>query len=60
MGKELENAIDTLKKVYEKHVYLDDASIGWEELGELISDTLSNIMGNDEFCEYQEKLAKDR
>ena len=38
--------LEMLKLVWRKHVR-DDATIGWEELGDRLGDTLSNAMGPD-------------
>jgi len=45
--------IRTLKRVYQKHV-LNDDDIGWDELTDDIANTLAQVMGDDEFCEWAE------
>jgi len=44
----------TLKNCYMKHVKMDD-SIGWDELGDEIFNTLCNLIGDDAFVEWNEK-----
>ncbi len=51
-----QEAIDMLQMAYRKHVQ-NDPRIGWNELGESVGDTLSNLMGVDEFCKWQENTA---
>ena len=41
-------AVKVLKLAYRKH-WLDDDSIGWEELGNALLDALCNEMGTDEY-----------
>ena len=43
----------TLKNCYRKHVNMDD-SIGWDELGDQIHNTLCNLIGDDAFVEWNE------
>jgi DNA-binding GntR family transcriptional regulator len=43
----------TLKNCYRKHVNLDD-SIGWDELGDQIHNTLCNLIGDDAFVEWND------
>jgi hypothetical protein len=45
--------LEMLKMVWRKHVS-DDPSIGWEELGDKLGDTLSNAMGVEAFNEWLE------
>jgi len=47
-----------LKMAYRKHC-LNDDSIGWEELGNILFNTLCNEMGSEEFCEWVEKIKSD-
>lgn len=48
-----EELIEVIKKCHRKHC-LDDDSIGWEELTDLLSDTLRDIFGDNGYCEYVE------
>ena len=48
-------AVRTLKKCHRKHC-LNDDSIGWDELTDEINNTLSEIMGNEEYCKYLERM----
>jgi hypothetical protein len=43
-----------LKRVYRKH-WLDDESIGWEELGTEIQECLCGVMGDDWFVQWLER-----
>ena len=52
--KLIEQIAQTLKMAYLKHVAGDD-SVGWDELECAISDTLSNLMGIEAFCIWQEE-----
>lgn len=47
--QKLELAIKTLKKVYLKH-NLEDPTIGWKELEDILVDMLCELIGDDEFC----------
>jgi hypothetical protein len=49
--------LEMLKMVWRKHVS-DDPSIGWEELGDKLGDTLSNAMGVEAFNEWLESEAQ--
>ena len=42
-------ALAILKLVYRMHC-LDDDSVGWNELGNLIKESLCEIMGDENFC----------
>jgi len=48
-----------IQEVYKKHhMELEDA-MGWDELGDLIHDTLSNVMGQGELNDWIEDMEKD-
>jgi len=47
--------LKTLKRCYRKH-WLDDDSIGWQELGTEIYDCLCNVMGDEWFVQWLENL----
>lgn len=49
--------IELLIKCWRKHC-ADDNSVGWEELSEELSDTLPNILGNEEYIKLQNKYYK--
>jgi hypothetical protein len=44
-----------LKKAYRKHV-LEDDSIGWEALGEQIGLALTDVMGDEVFNKWVERV----
>lgn len=44
---------------YRKHVAGDD-SVGWDELGEVLAETLAEEMGDREFCRWIERLGADK
>jgi hypothetical protein len=44
-------AINTLKLAYRKH-WLDDDSIGWEELGDKLMNALAELMGDKEYVKW--------
>ena len=46
-------SLRALKRCYLKH-QKDDPSIGWEELGDELCDVIAQIMGDDEFVEWNE------
>ena len=46
------------KAAHRKHSYGDD-SIGWEELSEMLADTLSCVMGEEEYGKWQVKYGPD-
>uniref|UniRef100_A0A6M3LWD5 Uncharacterized protein n=1 Tax=viral metagenome TaxID=1070528 RepID=A0A6M3LWD5_9ZZZZ len=55
---EQENAemLRVIQEVYKKHhMELEDA-MGWDELGDLIHDTLSNVMGQGELNDWIEDV----
>jgi hypothetical protein len=45
------------KMAYRKHCHNDD-SIGWEELSDMLSDTLSNVLGIEEYLKFQRECEK--
>jgi hypothetical protein len=47
--------LQALKKAYRKHV-LNDDSIGWDELGDIMHDAISNDIGDDEFIKWVEDM----
>lgn len=49
--QEIEELIRILKLVYQKH-HLGDEKIGWDELDDILGDTLAEIMGDDEFQKW--------
>jgi len=52
-----EDAINTLKLVYRKHVCNDD-SIGWDELSDKLCDCICRIAGEVEFNTWVEQLTE--
>ena len=50
---EISSELRALQMAYRKH-WLNDDSIGWEELGDILLDALCNIMGADEFIAWKE------
>ncbi len=46
-------SMSTLKLCYRKHVQ-NDESVGWDELSDVLGNTLAQIMGDDAFCEWLE------
>ena len=48
--------LSTLKKAYLKH-HLNNQEIGWNELDDMMCDTLCNSMGDKEFSKWLEKEA---
>lgn len=49
-------SLRTLKRVYRKHV-MQDPSIGWDELCDELCNTLSEIMGDEEFCIWLSQIS---
>lgn len=47
----MSNLLTACKMAYRKH-HLDDDSIGWDELGEVLCSALWNAMGAEEFEEW--------
>jgi hypothetical protein len=47
----LNNAIYTLKLCYRKH-HFEDVTIGWDELADMLCDTLCELMGDKEFQQW--------
>ena len=50
--------LEALKLVYRKHCQ-DDASIGWEEVGDKLGDALINAMGPTGYYEWLQELASN-
>lgn len=46
-------SVRALKLAYRKHVKGDD-SIGWDELSDTLAMTLAQIMGDEEFCSWNQ------
>lgn len=44
------------QRAYRKH-YTDDPEIGWEQLGEEMSDALEQAMGADEFNKWLDNIS---
>lgn len=47
--------LDTCQNTYRKHV-MEDASIGWEALGEQLANALVGTMGDDKYNEWLDNL----
>lgn len=55
MREDLEELVTrTIQMAYEKHC-LNDDNIGWEELGDMLRDTLCELVGDEEFCQWLEQ-----
>lgn len=46
------------KMAHRKHSWGDD-SVGWEELSEMLAETLAGVMGNEEYLKFQEGWIKE-
>lgn len=51
-------SILTIKRAYLKMVEIDD-SIGWEELIDELANTLAQVMGDNEFCEWLDRKSEE-
>jgi hypothetical protein len=49
--------VTACQMAYRKHV-LDDDSIGWDELGEVLKDALCNVMTDENFVEWVKSVKK--
>lgn len=49
--------LDVVQKAYQKHC-LDDDSIGWDELDDMLHDTLCEVMGDKEYQKWLEVVIK--
>jgi hypothetical protein len=49
--------LDAVKMAYRKH-HLDDRSIGWDELGEVLMMALCNEMGDVAFQKWLEEVSQ--
>jgi hypothetical protein len=58
-AKEVEQMLNMLKRVYQKH-HCGNEDIGWEELSSELCDTLCNIMGSDKFIEWAKLTRADQ
>jgi len=47
--------LNACKLAYRKH-WLDDDSIGWDELGDILCDAICNSIGDDAFQQWLEDL----
>lgn len=51
----VEELVELVKICHRKHCCGDD-SIGWDELADLLNDTLRNILGEEEYCKYVDSI----
>lgn len=51
--------LNAVQMTYRKH-HLDDDSIGWEELGNMLLDTLCEAMGDEEFVKWTNELEGEK
>lgn len=54
-GEANKRLLEACQMAYRKHV-ADDGSIGWDELSEVLSSTLAEVMGDKEFVKWTEKV----
>lgn len=54
-GKEKGKLLHAVQMAYRKH-HLDDDSIGWEELGNILLDALCETMGDEEFIKWKNNI----
>lgn len=54
--RKIEEIIQVLKLAYQKH-HMDDDKIGWDELGQIMGDTLAEVMGDEEFQKWIRDVA---
>ncbi len=52
--EEGKGALDALKAAYKKHVLMHD-DIGWSELGDMLCDSICNLIGDDGFVKWLEE-----
>ena len=52
-----ESLLEACKAAYRKH-HLDDDSIGWDELDNILLDALCNAMGDNGYQEWLEGLSR--
>ena len=50
-----ERYLKMMKLFYRKH-HIGDESVGWEELGDMLCNTLCNILGDDGFQKWLQSL----
>jgi hypothetical protein len=58
LEQQLDTAIKVLKRTYRKH-WLDDDSIGWDELGGELRDILCELIGETEFQKLLNEVKDD-
>lgn len=51
--------LDAAKAAYRKH-HLNDDSIGWQELSDILFNALTETMGDGEFSKWLESLEKEK
>uniref|UniRef100_A0A6M3KVA8 Uncharacterized protein n=1 Tax=viral metagenome TaxID=1070528 RepID=A0A6M3KVA8_9ZZZZ len=51
--------VDTITLAYRKH-HLGDESIGWDELGECLLNTLCDVLGDDGYQQWLESIGRGR
>jgi hypothetical protein len=49
--------LDVIKLVYRKH-YLNDDSVGWEELSTILHNSICNALGDDAFIKWLQTIQK--
>lgn len=54
-----EMLVDTLKRVWRKHVANDD-NIGWDQLADEVGSTLAEVLGDKEFVAWTESLSIEK
>lgn len=59
LSRENKLMLKTLQQVYRKH-HMNDPSIEWEELDEMVFDTLCDVMGDEVFQEWVKKVKEDQ
>lgn len=57
--RDREMLVDTLKRVWRKHVANDD-NIGWDQLADEIGSTLAEVLGDKEFVAWTESLSTEK
>lgn len=50
--------LEACKRAYRKH-HLNDDSIGWNELSNILHDAMCNYMGDDEFIEWLKEIKNE-
>jgi hypothetical protein len=54
----MSDLLTACQMAYRKHV-MNDNTVGWSELGDILANSLAEAMGDDEFCQWLREAHKN-